>query len=291
MKAICFFNHYHNGDLFNSKSFIQEIISNIDTKYYYAHSNHPIVLSDLNIEHCSIPCISHSDRFVDVGDVLYVNTWIGSYFEEGCEYFGECTLRFSYGMFEKIYTQINQTFGTNLKLGPIENYFPSINYSKFNLLNVNKFLSNSSQRKVLISNGPCLSGQCYYTGDMSSIINNISSNHKDILFIPTHKFESFSDNVVFSGDIIQSNKCDLNEISYISTHCDLIIGRNSGPFCFSSTKENLNNPSKTFYAFGEKETDCFIYGVGVKCNYIFEYFQSLNQLENSIEEILSDTSF
>ena len=36
------------------------------------------------------------------------------------------------------------------------------------------------------------------------------------------------------------------EISYISTFCDVIIGRASGPHCFTHTKENLLNTKKTF---------------------------------------------
>jgi hypothetical protein len=286
MKAICFFNHYHNGDLFNSKSFITEIISNINTKYYYAHSNDPIVLSDLDVEYCNIPNISHSDRFVDVGDVLYVNTWIGSYFDPKEEYYGECTLRFLYNMFGKIYEKLNEVFGSNLHLSEINSYFPSVDYSKFNISQIQEFLRSTNQKKILISNGPCLSGQCDYSGDMSSVIKVLSQKNKDKLFIITHPINVNIDNVIFTNDVINSDKCDLNEISYISTFCDIIVGRNSGPFCFSSTKQNLMDASKTLYAFGNKETDCFMYGVDVECNFIFEYFSNLENLTSSLDQII-----
>jgi hypothetical protein len=90
------------------------------------------------------------------------------------------------------------------------------------------------------------------------------------------------DNVVFTNDIIKSNECDLNEISYLSTFCDIIVGRNSGPFCFASTKNNLKDPNKTFYAFGNKETDCFVYEVDVECKFIFEYFNTLEDIIMSL---------
>ena len=54
MKKICFFNHLHNGDIFNNKAFVEEIMSNIDTTYYYAHSNNPDIIKDLNLEYLPI---------------------------------------------------------------------------------------------------------------------------------------------------------------------------------------------------------------------------------------------
>lgn len=288
MKSICFFNHYHNGDLFNSKSFIKEIISNIDVKYYYAHSNQSVVLSDLGVEHIQIPNLSHADKFVEHDDVLYVNTWIGSYFNGDNPYIGECTLRFSYSMFEKIYQQLNVYFSSDLKLDPIENYFSFVDYSKFNLSKVTDFVLQYQQPKILFSNGPCLSGQCDYYGDMKSIIETCAKRNPNKLFIATHKFSTQLENIKFTGDILNLNTCDLNEISYISTFCDIIVGRNSGPFCFSMTKENISNPEKTFYAFGSKETDCFCYGVDVDCKFIFEYFDSIEEVQNSILDLVEN---
>ena len=288
MKAICFFNHYHNGDLFNSKSFIKEIISTITTKYYYAHSNQSIVLSDLDVEHVSNFDISHSKKIVDVGDVIWVNTWIGAYFDMSKLYYGECTLRFLYQMYAEIYKELNEIFGSDLSLGPIDNYFSFVDYSKFDVSNVDQFISKNKTKKILISNGPCLSGQCDYTGDMSPVIETLAKDNRNKTFIATHPFECSLNNVVFSNDIIKSDFCDLNEISYLSTFCDVIVGRNSGPFCFASTKDNLKDPNKIFYAFGSKETDCFVYGVNIECEFIFEYFNTLEDTTGSLSSIISE---
>lgn len=286
MKSICFFNHYHNGDLFNSKSFIKEIMSSVDAKYYYAHSNHPVVLSDLDIEYCSLPEISHKEKFFDDGNTLYINTWIGCYFDEAKPYYGECTLRFSYQMFGEIYEHLNQLLGCNLKLSNIGNYFSFIDYSKFDCTAADNFLNSNTGSKVLFSNGPCLSGQCNYYGDMAPIIEKCAERNPEKIFIATYRFNTNYSNIKFTDDILNLNRCDLNEISYISKFCNLIVGRNSGPFCFSSTKENLQDPNKTFYAFGERETDCFCYGVDVGCNFIFEYFSTLENLQTSILELV-----
>lgn len=286
MKKICFFNHYHNGDIFHSKSFVQEIVNSIDVEFSYAHSNHPNLLKDLEIKHETIPDISHSVRFLEDGDTLYVNTWIGSYFVEGEKYYGECTLRFSYEMFSKIYDELNTRFGSNLKLSSIESYVPSVDYDKFYISNIDNYIQLDTNKKILFSNGPCLSGQCKYYGDMHPIINSLAEKYKNITFIVTHKLDTNHENIKFTSDIIKSPECDLNEIGYLSTFCDIIVGRNSGPFCFSTNKQNINNPNTTFYAFGEDITTCFLYEIDLNCAFIFEYFSNLENIESSIDKLI-----
>jgi len=285
MNKVCFFNHYHNGDLFHSKSFIKEIIENVDSTFSYAHSNHPIVLSDLNLDYSQIPNISPYSKFVSVEDTLYVNTWIGCYFDVNKPYHGECTLRFSYQMFGEIYDYFNNIFGSKLRLSPVKNYFPFVDYSKFDCQKIDEFVKDNTQKKILFSNGPCLSGQSHYNGDMSEIIERCASNNRDKLFIATFKFDTNLDNIKFTSDIIQSNECDLNEISYLSKYCNLIIGKNSGPFCFSTTGENVMDSNKTFYAFGERPTDCFYYDMDIECQFIFENTSNYEEIQNSIYQM------
>jgi hypothetical protein len=123
------------------------------------------------------------------------------------------------------------------------NYYKTINKG------VDDFVSKNQNKKILFCNGPCLSGQCEYIGDMKSIIVDLSQEYPNKIFIATHKFECSIDNIKFTDDIIQSNTTDLNEIAYLSSFCDIIIGRSSGPLCFCCNKENINDPSKTFYVF------------------------------------------
>ena len=54
----------------------------------------------------------------------------------------------------------------------------------------------------------------------------------------------------------------MNEISYLSTKCDTIVGRGSGSYTFSLISENLLNESKKFVAFTNTE----IVGLGLRQN-------------------------
>lgn len=286
MTKICFFNFYHNGDLFHSKPFVREVIKHLGKeKVLYAHFKDPIVLKDLDIQHVRLEGISDKVKIMRPKDpdMLFVNTWIGSYFDK---YTGECTLNFNMKMWADIYEDINTTFKKKMKLGPVENYLPFVDYSKFELANVNNFIDAETRPKILFCNGPAMSGQCQYNGDMKEIISTLAIQYENKVFITTHKIDVDLPNVLYSGDIIKSDRCDLNEIAYLTKFCNLIIGRNSGPFCFASTGENLNNPLKTFYAFGHQESDCFTMGIVKKSNYIFEKYVDSNQLFKAINNLV-----
>lgn len=287
MKKICFFNHYHNGDLFASKAFIKEIIESIGTKFLYGHPNNPKVLADLNAEYLQTPSISHKQKFLDTEDIFYINTWIGSYFDNIQGYIDECcTLKFSYNMFAKIYEKINEVFSTELKLSKIEDYFPDIDFSKFNTSDIDKYVKENKTKKVLFCNGPTMSGQCVYTGDMKPVIESLSKKYSNHTFICTHQFNTDRDNIKFTSDIIKIEGCDLNEIGYLSTFCDIIVGRNSGPHCFTANKQNVSDPTKVFYAFGQDPKVSLYYNENIQCNFVYEIFENLSQIENSIEELI-----
>jgi len=292
MKSICFFCHFHNGDIYHIKEFLKDISSQLKTKYYIVHGNSPLLTHDLDIEHLNISSVSllegkHYTKFIDTENCLYVNTWIGGYFSPDNEYNMECSLRGFHRMFFLICNSINDRYGTNLKLKNAEYYFPSIDYSKFNCEFIDKFLIKDKNDKVLICNGPSLSGQSRYNLDMSEIIEPLSQECPDKTFILTKKFETNCSNIKFTDDIINSKSCDLNEISYISKFCNLIVGRNSGPFCFTITKENINDESKKFLGFGEKVTDSFPYMIDINSEFVFDYFTDINSLKETIIELLN----
>jgi hypothetical protein len=289
MKKICFFNFFHNGDLFHSKPFVKEVIDSLGKdRVLYAHDKDPKSILDLDIQCVRLQGLPNNikmDTITINGDEIFLmNTWIGSYFDV---YEGECTLNFNMKMWNDIYKAINENFNTNLVLRPVENYLPYVDYSAFDLTTVKEYLSIDKNKKILFSNGPALSGQMENDGNMAEIIIPLSHKYSNKTFILTYPLQHESKNVVHTEKIIKSQGCDLNEISYLSRSCDLIIGKNSGPFCFASTGENLNDPTKTFYAFGVRETDCFTHGLPKKCNYIFEKYESRGQLFTSIDKLIS----
>jgi len=59
--------------------------------------------------------------------------------------------------------------------------------------------------------------------------------------------------------VLYKNNFDLNEISYLSTFCDVIIGRGSGPYCFSHVKKNIFNENKTYISVCSDKNNGVIY--------------------------------
>ena len=52
MKNICFFNHWHNGDVFAGKGWMQDIQRQYpNLNYAYSHINNAKVMGDLPMEH------------------------------------------------------------------------------------------------------------------------------------------------------------------------------------------------------------------------------------------------
>lgn len=286
MTKVCFFNFYHNGDLFHSKPFVREVIKHLGKeKVLYAHFKSHAVLQDLDIPHVNLQGIDHKTKILRTKepDMLFINTWIGSYFDK---YTGECTLNFNMKMWADIYEDINTTFKKKMKLGPIENYLPYVDYNKYDLTHTKVYLDADSKPKVLLCNGPALSGQSQYRGDMSEFVVPLATQHSDKTFITTQKINHDLPNIIATEDITKIQGNDLSQIAYLAKFSNLVVGQNSGPFCFASTGENLNDPSKTFLAFGHQESDCFTMGIPKKSNYIFEHYVNGDQLYNTIKQLV-----
>lgn len=284
---ICFFNYYHNGDLLHSKPFVRDVIAAVGAEnVQYAHERDPKVLQDLGIEYARLQGLGNKTKsfYWHDKDVLFLNTWIGAYDDM---FPIECTLNFNMKMWELIYRLINTYFGTSLTLGPVENYMPYVDYSHFKVDHIDEWLKNNQKPLVLFSNGSVLSNQCDYNGDMRDIIIELAEKHPDKMFLTTNATVYDHANLMHTSDIINSDNTDLNEISYLSRACRLIIGRNSGPFCFASTGENLSDPSKIFFAFGARETDCFTHGIPVKANYVFEKYDNWDKTKDTIRKLIS----
>ena len=112
-------------------------------------------------------------------------------------------------------------------------------------------------------NGFVRSGQTVI-GNLQDIADQLSTTFPDHTFIYTEKFslENFANpaNIYFTDDInCGVENGDLNDIGYISTRCKLILGKNSGPFMFAHTRDNLMDREKTFISVTTNPQDTFIY--------------------------------
>lgn len=274
MAKLVFFNHYHRGDLHTHKEFIRQIRDELgeDFDYEYLHFNHPKLTRDLDIPKVGDP--SHLDPktpFYEDEETLYVNTWIGCHWDLFCKH-GGINMDSLQASWSQIFNTINAFFGSDIKMQEKEFYLPSIDYNKFETTNISKYVSeNTEYKKILICNGPVKSGQSF-DPDMKDEIETVADNFENVHFICTQKFNTSKSNILFTDDIIldteisdkrapwedrQTNTCDMQEISYLSTLCDAIVGKNSGPFVFCETKENYMNPVKKFLSFNSSWGNAF----------------------------------
>jgi len=269
---ICFFNHFHNGDVLSTKELVREFMHKIPAQYFYAHNKHPKNLIDVpNLKHINVPAgLPTSIKVAWDNETIYINTWLGAYWSnENCPFGMEIDIQdmLSYGITWKAYTKafeyvikvIDKLLGIKYDLQEkLELYAHRIDYSAFNCQRVDKFVSGIDKKDlVMVSNGYVEAGQTLINNDMSSWLNYIAKEFPNKKLICTRKFHATSENILFTDDIIGDRSGhDMNEISYLSTFVDTIIGRNSGPFIFMHTYDNLQDKNKKFLAFGDVIGNC-----------------------------------
>lgn len=215
----------------------------------YAHKNSPKLLADikgLQYNNSLLNLLnSHIRYYFDKDEVaLYINTWLGAspYIDEK-----GCTLNSLHYLFDSI---IRDIFCTNL-YPDILDFIPQIYFPDFQIENIIRFLElNKDKKLIFISNNHVLSKQSN-NFDFNPIISYLSDKYPNLLFLLTNKYEPIlkKHNIFYTKDIIMIEENDLNENAYLSTFCDIIVGRASGPYTFSYIKENLNNKNKKFICF------------------------------------------
>lgn len=260
---IIFYCHYGNGDVFESREFVKEWMSLFPAKeYFYAHGKHPKILLDIpELKYCEVlPIMDMRKDVYEIDNTLYVNTWIGRDSKYVLPGVG-CVIPKFYEMNNYMLLKLGQKLSKNLI-----DYIPTINYSYYDIDNIHKFLRSFPEKKVLICNGNVQSCQAE-NFNFTPIINRLAKYYKDIAFIITQNAIGFEQpNIYTTENIIKTNSgFDLNEISFLSKFCDVIIGRSSGPFLFTQTKENWMNPKMKFLSFTYKFTGAnIVYNLPVK---------------------------
>lgn len=256
---LIFYNLYGNGDIFINREFVKKLIKEFPArKFYFAHAKDPHLLSDIP-ELGYIQLDNHCDMrlaYNYVGNTIYFNTWIGyawgKYVEDGAT----CTLDNYVRMYNDTLTFLGEPiqFGTHYR-----DYLPTIDYRKLDttyLNNIEMFIQHTCDSKtediVLISNGDVQSGQANNT-DFTPYILRLCKEFPTKHFIITQDIcipeDEWADNLNTAAYIIRKESCDLLEISYLSTYCNTIIGRSSGPYVYAQTKENYLDSNKKFLSF------------------------------------------
>ena len=284
-KGLCFYSHFGNGDLFNSREIIKDIIKfGIADRYWYAHSKNPNMFNDIpELTHIKVhKFLSAMDQYkVGGANDLYINTWIGRDGRYVLPGIG-CTLKMYKGMF-------NETL-SNLELPTLtkkmSEYIPTIDYEKFNIESTKVWIDHYIKYKiVLISTGNVQSNQAI-NFDFTPVVKNLCEKFPKVIFVITSKLDLDYTNLFFSSNIT-GNGFDLNEISYLSLFADTIIGRSSGPYVFTQVKENLMNPDKKFMAFTKHiNSSNLVRGISTKAHLLWSDATEENEVtERCVEAI------
>lgn len=278
IKKIVFFNHFHNGDIFASKEYIRQIINSLpNISFEYSHGNSEKLLKDLEIGYSNINSsnlgVTPRTKFFIVYDTLLINTWIGNYLEKET---GVNWITYNY-MFNQIYKYLRDTDVVDIKKKNVYFYIPTIDFKKFDIP-TQKIKAGT----ILLSNGPSLSGQSDTLG-FDGLINEILEK-TDRNIILTHDSIISDSRIQYTNNIIKASNGDLNEISYVAEQCDILIGRNSGPFCFMHTKSILNDSNKTLISIGNGASESFVFGMKTLCNYYFINDKDKTDVDDQVME-------
>jgi len=211
----------------------------------------------IDFRESKITCFTHED-------IIFINLWIASsafFIKKKILEIGitkESLFRQAYETIYNIeyYTKKKIKYPTNvLQTMPSSVAFPA------NKIKIDNFINNTLslyRKKVIIPNGRVYSEQCpvFNLGNMV-LDGGLIKKYPDVLFIFTAPFDSLSildeiidlsiKNIVFIDDIVDPP--NLNEIDYLSRHCDILLTRASGPGCVYSTRDNYLDKFKTFISF------------------------------------------
>lgn len=250
---VVFYCHFGNGDLFESREFVKDMMNIIPAKhYYYAHGKNKRMFIDFpNMGFTEITEDMNGMKDCSIKDNnLYLNTWIGRDSKYVLHRVG-CVIDKSFEMFNDILDKYKLG---KLTKGLLE-YIPNPNYGYFQTNSIDKYLRETIGRnKILVCNGWVGSMQAQ-NFDFTPAIESVAANHSGMDFLVTQKFETQLSNIKFTSDLIKTNDgFDLNEISYLAKFVDVIIGRKSGPFVFAHTRDVWYDGDKKSLSFTYEKT-------------------------------------
>jgi hypothetical protein len=281
-KKIKLFNYYHNGDIFYSRMLVQFLLRNNYEIEYYHNLNTPLLNDYDNLtEIKGIP--SEWVHTLDIKDSYpngILNTWIA---QGDARFFNQPPYPFAccYENHFSIVKEINKLL--NLDLGDDEVILPKITFDKLENYQIIKTKMEEFKEKyekvILISNGNVHSGQAD-NFDFTSIIESLSYLFPKYLFITTQKINTPQQNIIDSFDITTSYP-DLIYIGFISTYCDVVVGRNSGPYCYTMIENNIMDENKIYICFCRDEYEGKFYQ-----NSKFKFYWSNNFEIENVEEYI-----
>jgi len=291
MNNIIFYNHWHYGDLFSTRGVVADIKRQLPEKnFYYAHRKNSRAIVDLVETLDNVDCeqilstVNQWNRFASDDDTILINTWVGSYM--GLWPNTHPSYVSHHRIYREMYGNIRQNFGINLELSEnVWDFIPQINYDSYNKSAVdnNELLQGNV---YLFCNSEVASKQSSMD-NMQKIIEYVADSHNNDTLVVTERFETDRQNIVFTSDLF-SNTCDLCDISYLSSKVNLIVGKNSGPFTYANTKQNLLDKTKVFVNFSHKPEDVLPYGLDITADFRFSATTFASTAVRIIERAIDD---
>ena len=255
---VVFYNHYGNGDIFESREFVKEWMEILgDRDYYYAHGKNPKILRDIpELKFTDVtPAMQGMVATAIVDNTLYVNTWIGRD--------GRYVLPGIGVVVEQLWRMHNDmllSINCRPLIKPIIDYVPNIKYEEYeDCVNVEYWLRAEAKhrRLFIIDNGNVQSSQAV-NFNFNPIIEEVAKQQRDDFFIITHGSEVQLSNVWTTDEIIRSKDgFDLNELSFLSRFCNGSIGRNSGPHVYTQVKDNWMDDQYKFLSFTHTQVGAY----------------------------------
>jgi len=256
VENVYFYNHYGNGDIFESLEFVKEWMEILgDRNYFYAHGKTPKSVRELpNVTSMNVTEEMHGMKdilFNTETKSMFINTWIGRdgrYVLPGIGVVVERLWRMHNDMLASI--------GCRPLTKPIMKYVPNLKYELYpDCVNIEYWLkSEAKHRRIwLIDNGNVQSNQAF-NFDFNPIIEEVAKQQYDDFFITTHPTSFTGSNVWNTGEIIRSRDgFDLPEVSFLSRFCAGSIGRNSGPHVYTQVRDNWMDDQYRFLSFTYKQ--------------------------------------
>lgn len=251
INSIVFYSNFNLGDLHAVRSLIRYVTKTFHgLDFKLRHPNNEKVLKDLNIP-------LYWNNYIDLNNMKLKFDFRGHYQEYGVLYFntqvlchdrqffdngGSFTITAFYNIFAKT---LKDVFNHKMPTRVID-FLPQINYDVYDIQYIKNL--HMTDKNVLVCNNDPKSEQSTKF-DMNVLLEQVVDKFPDIAFYVTNKHTLDRPNVFYVSDITGDIGCDLNEISYLSTKCNVIMGKYSGPATFTYTRQNLLDESKKFITF------------------------------------------
>jgi hypothetical protein len=254
MKRLTVYNHFGLGDTFESREFILDWMHTLGLATCDVETHFPAVFEDLP-QIVTKPVAAHRNPHQHLsrraGHII-LNSWIGA-LNGNTTPKGDFVINPGVGCtvdnIHRMHAKYMRWLGLNGMKKPVAEYLSNIDYSKVALGGVPDFVELlSTQRLILICNGR--TGSMHAENfSMARMVELLPESRH--IFIFTQREPCARQDVFFTDDITQRPEggSDFNAISYLSTFCDLIVGRCSGAQMPCETKRNWMDPSKTLLSF------------------------------------------